>query len=165
MFKAADFTLIAEKYSICVITDDALDTYTSLFTDSKTMKCIGPVLPSELAQQHFFAALRSSSRKRTPQLYLSIKLADTAKVVGIFSVRTTALDKSVEVGIMLLRQYHCKGLAKDVVKAVCNRIFTCYNVKSIFCNIQQRNLAARKLVGDLGFTNTGSGLSYRLDKY
>lgn len=165
MFKAADFTLFAENYSISVITAEVLDTYISLFTDSKTMKCIGPVLSSELAQQHFSAALNSSSRKLTSQLYLSIKLADTTKVVGIFSVRTTTLDKSVEVGIMLLRQYHCTGLAKEVVKAVCDRLFTCYDIKSIFCNIQQRNLAARKLVGYLGFTNTGSGLSYRLDKY
>jgi RimJ/RimL family protein N-acetyltransferase len=165
MFNAADFTLVAENYSVSVIMADARDTYITLFTDAKSMQCIGPALSAELAQQHFSAAQHSSSRKLTSQLYLSIKLADTEKVIGIFSVRTTAMDKSVEVGIMLLRLYHCTGLAKDVVKAVCERIFTCYEVKSVICNIQQRNLAARKLVRGLGFINAGSGLSYRLDKY
>src|SRR5690606_38372649 len=105
MFNAADFTLVAENYSFSVIMADARATYITLFTDAKSMQCIGPALSAELAQQHFSAAQHSSSRKLTSQLYLSIKLADTEKVIGIFSVRTTAMDKSVEVGIMLLRLY------------------------------------------------------------
>lgn len=165
MFNAAEFNLSTQSYTVSKLMADARETYVSLFTDSKTMRCIGPVLSTELAEQHFIVAVRSSAQVLTSQLYLSIKLPKQTEVIGIFNVRVVSLDKRVEIGIMLLRKYHRSGLAKDVVKAVCERIFTRYKVESIFCNIKQHNLAAKKLVESLGFVKVDSVMSYRLHNY
>lgn len=165
MFNSAEFELSSQSYTLSKLMADARQTYVSLFTDIKTMRCIGPVLSAELAEQHFVAAVQSSARCPASQLYLSIKLPNQTEVIGIFNARVVSMDKRVEIGIMLLRQYHRIGLANGIVKAVCERIFTRCKVENIFCNIQQHNLAAQKLVESLGFVKVDSAMGYRLDNY
>lgn len=160
MLNPDDFVITAQNFRLSVMQKAAVDTYVRLFTDEQLMRRISAPLTVEAATKDALAAIDVSTAACVKHLYLHI---ESTEPIGLFSVFLKS-DRSVEVGIMLLRQFHQTGFAEAILKCVCSRLFARYPLDYIQCKIHNLNFAAQKLAGKTGFLKTSVANKYILEK-
>jgi RimJ/RimL family protein N-acetyltransferase len=161
MLNPDDFVITTPNFRLSVMQETAVNTYVRLFTDEQLMRRISAPLTVEAATRDALVAVDVSTATFVKQLYLHVESEEPA---GLFSILVSKADNSVEVGIMLLRQFHQTGFAEAVLKCVCSRLFARYPLNYIQCKIHKLNFAAQRLAGKVGFLKAAAEDIYILEK-
>ncbi len=129
-----------------------IELYTSLYTDSKTMKDIGEPLSYAGAESAFEKQL---SRNNSYDYLLSIRLKKNNEKVGLVGV--SLLDKDeckVNLGIMVLKKFHRKGYPLEALTALIDNHREQLPQTIFSTEIMERNFPAKRLMTKLGFRQT-----------
>lgn len=162
-----DCTLFSVR--LLAATDQLL--YQQLFTNSAVMQWIGEPLTHSQLTQSFAAALKHNATTTSdlaPGCRVFLILMDQAlkSALGLMSVTFNLTEHAnrftAEIGIMLLPFAQRKGLAYAAIARLCETLLQLSAVDSIVCNIAKGNLAAKKLVSQLGFVYCERSNYYKL---
>lgn len=137
--------------------------YAQLYRDEKLMTYIGRSLTAEQAHASFVCALKLNAACPTKRVFLVIYDRNTCNYAGLLGVSTvTSQQNCIEVGIMLLMQFHRSGLAGQALAALCKTVFLLLPDVTIVGRIDPGNRAAKKLVAKLGFVYCNETGCYNL---
>tara|TARA_B100001059_G_scaffold58250_1_gene53581 strand:- start:50447 stop:51010 length:564 start_codon:yes stop_codon:yes gene_type:complete len=154
---------------LLLATDQKL--YRQLFTSKAVMQWIGEPLTDSQLTCSFAAALQqnlaaSTELKPNSRLFLTITDPAANTTPGLmavtFNTSVHANRFNAEIGIMLLPFAQGKGLAVTALISLCQRLLQLPQVIHIICRITDGNLAAIKLVSELGFVYCKQGNYYKL---
>jgi RimJ/RimL family protein N-acetyltransferase len=130
--------------------DEAL--FHELYTDPETMRFIGPVLSAEKAANSFKKII---SRQLEPSLVGRLLVAMdkvTLQPMGICGTSQYGTDAlRLEVGIVLKSEARSRGLAKEALTGLVNRIFALSPIEEICVQFSGLSPAAERLNSRMGF--------------
>lgn len=130
--------------------DEAL--FHELYTDPETMRFIGTPLSVEQATLKFGKTLGAMRRRPFKCLFLTILEKTSQLPLGICGMPQFDSDAiRQEVGLVLVRQARSKGIAREGLAALVNRIFAMSSVEEVWAQFSAENLAAQQLVVAVGF--------------
>lgn len=124
-----------------------LETYRALYTDSDTMRFIGTSLTAAQAERSFLTALAGKSANR--QQFLVAELGEPAVAIALCGLTNHA--NSVEVGIIMLRAFRGRDLARSTVRLLVSHAFEQFTGDWICVDYDPLNLRAARLFASLGF--------------
>lgn len=131
--------------------DEAL--YCSLYTDARLMRHIGPPLGADEVQRSFRAALVAVERQPPRHLYLSLHRRDADQAVGVCALRDIdAAQRHAEIGLVLRREAHASGIARESLQAVIAWSFRELPVDRLYGRADAANLAACRAALRAGFS-------------
>lgn len=131
--------------------DEAL--YCGLYTDARLMRHIGPPLDAGQVQRSFRAALDAVQRQPPRHLYLSLYHRDAGDALGVCALRDIdAVQRSAEIGLMLRREAHASGIARESLQAVIAWSFRELPVDRLYGCTDAANLAACRAARRAGFS-------------
>lgn len=130
--------------------DEAL--FHALYTDQETMRHIGPVLSVGQAADAFRSILARMQRRPPGCVYLAMLDRTSQQSLGICGVpRFDASAFGLEVGLVLAGPARSRGIAREGLAALVDRIFNASFVDEIRVQFSGENLAAQRLVVAVGF--------------
>lgn len=138
--------------------DEAL--FRALYTDPETMRFIGTPLSDEQMTRKFRKILGDMQRQPFKCLFLVILEKASQLPLGICGMPQFNHDAiRQEVGLVLIKQARSRGIAREGLAALVNRIFaTCSSVDEVWAQFSTENLAAQQLVVAVGFSACGEVL-------
>lgn len=130
--------------------DEAL--FQELYTDSQTMRHIGSPLSAEQATSTFHMILAGMRQQPFRCLYLAVLDKVSMRPLGICGVRQFRADAiRQEVGLVLTKSARSRGIAREGLSALVDRIFALSPVDEVWAQFSGENLAAQQLVVAVGF--------------
>ena len=130
--------------------DEAL--YCSLYVDARLMRHIGPPLGAEQVQRSFRAALAAAQQQPPRHLYLSLHRRDAAQGLGVCALRDIDPERRrAEIGLVLRREAHASGIARESLQAVIAWSFRELPVDQLYGRTDAANLAACRAARRAGF--------------
>ena len=130
--------------------DEAL--FHALYTDPETMRFIGTPLSDEQATCRFHNILGDMHRRPFRCLFLAILDKASQLPLGICGVPQFDADAVwQEVGLVLTRQARSRGIAREGLAALVDRIFVASSVLEVCAQFSTANRTARQLVVAVGF--------------
>ena len=160
---AKSFTFSCGYFNVIPLSIEHLSLYSELYCDSKTMQHIASPLTQFSVINSFESALKFNSATSPKRLFLvifDIRKKSYAGLLGVSAVKSASTE--IEVGIMLLQQFHRSGLALDALASLCSRVFYLIPNITIIGKIDPCNAAAKKLVEKLGFVYCSRSSNYKL---
>ncbi|MEH8019144.1 GNAT family N-acetyltransferase [Rheinheimera muenzenbergensis] len=150
---AADqFYFQVKDLSVIPLSEEHGNFYTQIYRDGKLMKHIATPLSQDKAHQSFILALKLTAAVPAKRLFLVIQAPQVGGYAGLLCVSTVPSQPNcVEVGIMLMQQFHRSGLAQTALATLCHKVFSLIPSVTIIGRIDPHNAAAKKLVAKLGF--------------
>lgn len=130
--------------------DEAL--FRDLYTDSVTMRFIGPPVSATQAVRNFRKTVAGMNQQPIKWLYLVMLEKRSLQPLGVCG--TPQLDEGatrLELGIVLNAGAHSRGFAREGVKVVMSRIFALLPVNELWAKCSVENSAAERVVVSLGF--------------
>lgn len=82
-------------------------------------------------------------------------LADDDRAIGTASVHDTRPGEVAEIGYSLLRAHWHRGLGREMVSALLDRLFRAEGLRRVFADTDPDNAASNRLLAALGFTLEG----------
>lgn len=145
-------SLIGLNYTLRPLAADDSSLYGSIYSDYELMRFVGEPLGLSEAGISFQSALTLTQMVPSEQFYYVLENAEQ-KPCGLLGARWFNQQQIyVEVGIILLKQYHGNGIAKHAVAAICNYASHYFKVDTIVARIQPDNESALYLFKQLGFS-------------
>lgn len=130
--------------------DEAL--FIGLYTDQETMRHIGRPLSLEQAARAFPAIMAGMRRHPPSCIYLAMLDKGARQPLGICGLpRFDAAAIRLEVGLVLIRPARSRGLAREGLAALVDRVFTVAAANEVGAQFSRDNPAARRLVAAVGF--------------
>lgn len=131
--------------------DEAL--YCSLYTDARLMRHIGAPLDADGVQRSFRAALAGMQRQPPRHLYLSLHRRDADQALGLCALRDIdPATRRAEIGLVLRREAHASGIARESLQAVIAWSFRELPVDQLYGRADAANLAACRAARRAGFS-------------
>jgi RimJ/RimL family protein N-acetyltransferase len=130
--------------------DEAL--FLGLYTDQETMRHIGrPLSPGQAAR--VFRAIMAEMQRNPPScIYLAMFDRVSHQPLGICGLpRFDAAAIRLEVGLVLIEPARSRGLAREGLAALVDRVFTVAAADEVGAQFSRDNPAARRLVAAVGF--------------
>ena len=129
-----------------------LDLFISIYTDPEVMKNIGPAFSKDGTLQLF----KNATVKNDKNLFYVIRNSQNKNPLGIIGlIRNQKHKLSLELGVMILKNYHCKGYAYKATNILMQHAFDHLNAQSIVVYCNRLNIAANKISKALGFIDKG----------
>lgn len=127
--------------------------YCDLFTDTETMRHIGPCLSRVRAVRSFNAAVRANVARPRRQIFFRVVERTSMEAIGICCIQSVDLiRRRAELGVML-RHAHCgKGVGKEALSGLVDYAFRLFPIEEIWVQYQAGHLAAERLVISTGFS-------------
>lgn len=148
--KAENFVISTSRLLIRPLAESDLQLYLDLYTDAETMVFVGEPLPQEKAINSFQSALRINAKTPFKRLFLAI--VEQGRCAGLCAINQWDSETAeVEVGIMLLRPWHCLGYATEALAALIQRVQQQFYTAVIKGDLDPENKAAVQLVVRTGF--------------
>lgn len=148
--KAGNFVISTSRLLIRPLAEPDLQLYLDLYTNAETMVFVGEALQPEKAVNSFQAALRLNAKTPFKRLFLAI--VEQGRCVGLCAINQWNSETAqVEVGIMLLRPWHCQGYAAEALSALIQRVQQQFYTAVIKGDLDPENKAAVQLVVKTGF--------------
>ena len=160
---ASFFTFSYAYFNVIPLSTEHLSLYSELYCDSKTMQHVALPLTQSSVRKSFESALKYNSAIAPKRLFLVIfdnRKKSNAGLLGVSAVESTSSE--VEVGIMLLQQFHRSGLALDALVSLCSAVFHLIPNTTIIGKINPFNASAKKLVEKVGFVYCSRSSNYKL---
>jgi len=152
MFSPKSFSCETERLCLRPLTDGDEALFHALYTDPETMRFIGTPLTGEQVTRRFRKTLGDMHRQPFKCLFLAILEKASQLPLGICGMpQFTADAVRQEVGLVLVRQARSKGIAREGLAALVNRIFAMSSVEEVWARFSTENLAAQQLVVAVGF--------------
>jgi len=130
--------------------DEAL--FHDLYTDPETMRFIGPVLSAEKAVNSFQKMVARQSEPSLAGRLLVIVDKVTLQPLGICGTSQYGTDAlRLEVGIVLKSEARSRGLAKEALTGLVNKIFALSPIEEICVQFSGLSPAAERLNSRMGF--------------
>ncbi|MEZ9237163.1 GNAT family N-acetyltransferase [Shewanella sp. 10N.286.52.A9] len=142
-----DFETERLKMRLLEVSDESL--YISLYTDFKTMRCISSPFQIQKACSTFKTAINLNNAEQNTQLIWCIREKPADKALGIQSL--TIKGDVAEVGIILSRAAHGRGVPEESVKGLIEYGFKVLNLSVIEANSHYQNYATLRIIRKLGF--------------
>lgn len=125
--------------------------YLSIYCDPELMRFVAAPLTAAKARASFQAALKFTHASPCKQVYY-VLVDSELQPSGLLGAKWFhSSQRFVEVGIILLRKYHHKGVALPALKSICCCAQKIFNVNVVVGQIQPENIAAIQLVKRMGF--------------
>lgn len=160
---AEQFCFQVKGLSVIPLNEEHGNFYTQIYRDDKLMKHIATPLSADKADQSFICALKLTAAVPAKRLFLVIHEPQAGVYVGLLGVSTVPSQPNcVEVGIMLMQQFHRSGVAQSALAALCIKVFSLLPCVTIIGRIDPLNAAAKKLVAKLGFVYCNKTGCYNL---
>lgn len=141
--------------SLCAA-DEAL--YCSLYTDARLMRHIGPPLDAQQVRRSFHAAVSAAARQPPRHVYFSLHDRQQDRALGVCAVRDIDLEhKRAEIGLMLRREAHASGIAREGLQAVIAWSFRELPIDQLYGQTDSANLAACRAARRAGFSAQAGG--------
>lgn len=126
--------------------------YIGLYTSSRVMRFICEPLTTDEAIVSFANALKINAEKRSQRLFLTVKLRDTEHAVGLVCISNLdRINRLVELGSMLLPQFHGKNIAKNAILALMAQVQNCLKINRFMLQIHEYNLPALRAAKLMGY--------------
>ncbi len=145
--------------------------YCDLYTDPRLMRHIGPVLEDEHVRRSFRAALAAVTRRPPRHIYFGLQRVSDGASIGVCALRDIdPAGQYAEIGLMLRREAHATGLAREGLDAVTTWAFSALRLDRIYGRTDPSNHAACRMAcragfslvaGDVGGTTASSRLFVR----
>jgi ribosomal-protein-alanine N-acetyltransferase len=130
--------------------DEAL--YCHVYTDARLMRHCGPALAGDHAKRSFGAAVAASQRQPLRHVYFALQRTQTGEPLGVSALRDIdPVEKSAEIGLILCREAHASGFAREALSGVAAWGFTQLPVDRIYGRADSSNLAATRMARQTGF--------------
>lgn len=131
--------------------DEAL--FCGLYTDPDIMRFIGPAMTAARASRAFAGILARMRQKPPGCVYLVILDKVSERPLGICGLPEFHLNAiRQEVGLVLTGQSRSRGIAREGLAALVDRVFTMTSVDEVWSRFSTKNLAAQRLVLSVGFS-------------
>ena len=91
--------------------------------------------------------------------WVQIAVTRDGELVGDVAVGLDADGRIATIGYSLATEHQGKGLAREAVGAVVDRLFDVLGVHRVEAGVDPRNIASARLVEDLGFSYEGTAVS------
>lgn len=143
--------------------DNAL--FRGLYADTDIMRFIGPAMTPAKASRTFDNILARMRRQPPACVYLAILDRASGYPFGICGLPEFSPDAiRQEVGLVLTRQAWSRGIAREGLAALVDRVFATSSADEVWSRFSTKNLAAQRLVLAVGFNAcnelwSGEGLS------
>ncbi|CAI3790652.1 GNAT family N-acetyltransferase [Rheinheimera sp. MM224] len=148
--KAENFVITTSRLLIRPLTQQDLQLYLDLYTNTETMVFVGETLQAEKAKNSFQIALRLNAKTPFKRLFLTI--VEQGRCAGLCAINQWNSETAqVEVGIMLLRPWHGQGYAAEALAALIQRVQQQFYTAVIKGDLDPENKAAVQLVVKTGF--------------
>jgi len=135
--------------------DEAL--YCHVYTDARLMRHVGSALADDHARRSFGAAVAASQRRPLRHVYFALARTQTGEPLGVSALRDIdPVGKRAEIGLILRREAHASGLAREALSGVAAWGFTQLPVDRIYGCADSSNLAATRMARQAGFLLVGS---------
>lgn len=138
--------------------DEAL--FCTLYTDPEIMLHIGSALSSEQAVRTFRELLAGMRQRPLRWVYLALLDKASNQALGICGLPqfdTAAIR--LEVGLVLTKSARSRGVAREGVVAMVNRIFIASSADEVWAQLSRENLAAQRVLVAAGFSACDEVLS------
>lgn len=147
---ADNFFISTPRLQIRPLGEQDLQLYLDLYSNVDTMVFVAEPLTADQAANSFRVALSLNSKKPFKRLFLAI--FEQGKAAGLCAINQWSEQKTqVEVGIMLLQQWHGKGFATEALAALIQRVQQKFYAALIKGDLDPDNKAAVQLVLKTGF--------------
>jgi len=142
------FTVRTDQLLIRELQAQDQSIFCELFTDSGTMRFIGPALRPEQAIEQFGRALRSGEVQPRKGFFWTVVESRISRPIGICSLRIE--HTRAEAGLMLRSDHRLKGYGLETVQGLFQASFQVFPIDEIWVQYGARNLAAERLFAKAG---------------
>ena len=125
--------------------------YRGLYTDTDTMRFIGPVLTVRQAARSFKAALRHSTAGTQGPLFITIIERASQLCLGLCVIQPILLQR-VETGVVLNAVARGRGIAMESLRAVIEWGLLSLPVDAVWVRCSVHNANAERLFAALGMS-------------
>lgn len=131
--------------------------YRELYTDPKVMRHIAPPLSAERASSSFRKVLALQSALTLKWRFLVIEERETLQSVGICGTSNyDAAALRLEVGIVLKLEAGARGLGREVLRGLVEKIFGVSQIAEIWVKCSTLHSAAERMISAVGFNPCGN---------
>jgi RimJ/RimL family protein N-acetyltransferase len=127
------------------------DLYCGLYTDSDTMRFIGPPLSMQRAASSFKAALRSAAAPFDGPLFLVIIEPASQLSLGLCAIQQIFMRRA-ETGVLINPAARGRGIATESLRAVIEWGFLSLPVERIWVRCSVHNIGAQRLFRTVGLS-------------
>jgi RimJ/RimL family protein N-acetyltransferase len=133
------------------VADEAL--YHELYTDPDTMRFIAPPLTTEQATNRFRKVVAWQREPSFARRFLVMLERVTQRPIGICGTSNyDAETLRLEVGIVLKAVARSRGLAREALVGLINKVFAMSSVREIYVRFSAHNVAMERTSVRVGFT-------------
>ena len=125
--------------------------YCSLYTDSDTMRFIGPPLSMQQAQRSFKSALRSDAAPCERPLFIAIIERTSHFSLGLCAIQQLHLRRA-ETGVLINAAARGRGIATESLRAVIEWGFRSLPVGHFWVRCSVHNVIAQRLFHAVGLS-------------
>jgi RimJ/RimL family protein N-acetyltransferase len=152
----ANTTFATERLRVRALVADDEKLYCDLYTDPRLMRHIGPVLDGPKVRRSFQAAVAAAARRPPRHIYFGLLKGSDGDSVGVCALRDIdPAQHCAEIGLMIRREAHATGLAREGLDAVAAWAFSALQLERIYGRADPSNHAACRVARRAGFSLVG----------
>ncbi len=146
-----EFSLTSDRLELRRLCAQDAELYCGLYTDSDTMRCIGPTLTTQQAARSFRAALRIGTRPLDGPLFITIVERASQNSLGLCAIQQIVMRRA-ETGVIVKAAARGRGFATESLRAVIEWGFVTLPLEHIWVRCSVHNTIAERLFRTVALT-------------
>jgi len=131
---------------------DDFELFKEIYQDSELMRYVGTPFTDKEISKRFNKAINQQINSRPKYIYYTIFKNERKIKIGLTGVQLNKIKSNhVEIGIIILEQFHRNGYAHISKSTLMHYLFTSTNIKTISVTCYKANKAANNANEKLGF--------------
>jgi len=150
------FSLASERLELRALRAQDADLYCDLYTDSDTMRFIGPTLSARQAARSFTAALRVGAAPLDGPLFIAVIERASQHSLALCAIQQIRM-RQAETGVIVKPAARGRGIATESLRAVIEWGLVALPVEHIWVQCSVHNIIAERLFRAVGLAQLAVG--------
>jgi RimJ/RimL family protein N-acetyltransferase len=139
------------RLDVRALSEDDVHLYCSLYTDTGTMRFIGPPLTAERAARSFRKALDLVRTRPLDSMVFALVERATGETLGLSTLyHYESSHQHIAVGLIMSPLHRSRGIATEGLAGTISHAFDALPVASVWTEISTENLIVGRLVRSVG---------------
>lgn len=145
-------SLQTSKVWLTPLSDADEDLFVELYTSARLMSKIADTFSKARAQKAFIKTLQLTLKPRPTIMSWVVQDKCTNRSLGIVGFSAIDYPHQADIGIILKREAHGKGIVVDLCNVLCEYLLNQVAISRVRAEFHRENLATHKITRIMGFT-------------